>query len=78
MEDEVFLVLLNVRKEDISSEQYGLTLESGPLTGPVDAISHLGISTPHSPEINESGGFTNYIPFENLPPKSFAIIQLIP
>jgi glycosidase len=76
--DEVFLILVNVGREDLSAGEYGLTLVTGPLTGPVKAISHLGLQNPVSPEVNQNGGFANFTPFDTLPAHSFAVIQLVP
>jgi len=73
--DEVFLILLNVHTRDLTVESYGLTLETGPLSEPVEAYSLLGLKKPASPMVNKHGGFSKYIPFESLPPKSFAVIQ---
>ncbi len=77
-EEEVFIILVNVHPSDMSADQYQLTLESGPLSGTVSAISLLGLGNPSAPEINDKGGFSNYVPFETLPSQSFAVIQLVP
>jgi glycosidase len=77
-EEGVFIILVNVHPSDMSGDQYQLTLESGPLSGAVSAISLLGLGNPSPPEINDKGGFSNYVPFEKLPSQSFAVIQLIP
>jgi alpha-amylase len=77
-QDENILVLMNVGSDDVTAGDYGLTLESETLTGPVKANSLWGLENPYSPEINAEGGFTNYTPFEVIPGQSFAIIQFVP
>ncbi|HBY07927.1 MAG TPA: alpha-amylase, partial [Chloroflexi bacterium] len=77
-DDEYILVLMNVGSEEVTSVEYGLTLETETLTGPVEARSLWGLENPFLPEINPAGGFSNYRPFEVIPAQSFAVIQLIP
>jgi glycosidase len=77
-DDENILVLMNIGAEAVSDEDYGLTLETEILTKPVAAVSLWGLENPASMEINPSGGFSNYVPFETLPGQSFAIVQLVP
>ncbi len=77
-EGEYILVVVNMHPNDMAAEDYALSLETGPLSGPVDAISLWGLENPSSPEINTEGGFSKYTPFENIPGQSFAVIELIP
>lgn len=77
-EDETILVLMNVDAGEVAPGTYGLTLETGPLRGPVEALSLWGLESPASPEISPEGGFSNYVPFESLPGQSFAVIRLQP
>ncbi|MBN1667223.1 MAG: hypothetical protein JW862_09040 [Anaerolineales bacterium] len=76
--DETILVLMNVHPADLSTADYGLNLESGPLPQGVRALGLLGLESPGDPVINAQGGFTNYTPFDTIPSQSFAIIQLVP
>jgi hypothetical protein len=57
---------------------YSLSLESGPFTGPVQAESVFGQADPAAPEINAAGGFSGYVPFQEIPPESAVIIRLAP
>lgn len=77
-DDEVILVLINVHPQALTPENYSLSLGSGPLTEGVQASSLFGLENPTSPAINAEGGFDSYIPFDLMPPQSFAIIQLSP
>ena len=77
-EGEYILVVVNMHPNDMAAGDYALTLEAGPLTGPVEAVSLWGLQNPSSPEINSDGGFVDYAPFDIIPGQSFAIIQLIP
>ncbi len=77
-EDEFVLVVVNMHPNDMAAGDYALTLESGPLTGPVEAISLWGLENPTPPEISPNGGFSVYIPFDVIPGQSFAIVQLVP
>ena len=76
--DEAILVIVNMHPQDMPAESYALTLETGPLSGPVTARSLLGLENPASPEITPEGGFSDYQPFDLIPGGSFAIIQLTP
>jgi alpha-amylase len=75
-EDEVLLVLLNLGHQPIS--RYQLTLSEGPLPATVTAQRLFGdpARDPAPPAVNESGGFTNYRPFPELPPQSSFVIRL--
>lgn len=77
-EEEYILVMVNMHPNDMAAGDYAFTLETGPLTKPVEAISLWGLENPSSPEINSEGGFSNYAPFDVIPGQSFAVIQLIP
>jgi glycosidase len=82
-DDEVLLILINMSDEVITD--YTLALETGPLATGSEAAMVLGEGTAQSgfgfaasPEVNASGGFTNYVPLESLPPHSTFIISLAP
>jgi alpha-amylase len=77
-EEEAFLVLVNPNSSDITADDYGLTLESGPFTNTLQAEAVLGLSDPAHPQVNEQGGFENYRPFATIPAKSSLIIRLAP
>jgi len=77
-EEQAVLVLINVHPQALTAENYNLTLDSGPLIEGISAVSLFGLDNPTSPVINAHGGFDNYIPFDLMPPQSFAIIQLKP
>lgn len=77
-EQEAFLILVNVHPKPLTAGLYTLTLESGPLEGPLQAVSVLGLENPAAPEINAGGGFSGYLPFQEIPAESAVIIQLTP
>jgi glycosidase len=77
-EQAAFLVLVNVSSKSLAADTYSLTLETGPFTGPLNVVSALGLDDPAAPELNASGGFNGYVPFQEIPAYSTAIIQLTP
>jgi glycosidase len=83
--DEAFLVLVNVHRQPLTLELYSLTLESGPFDAAreVTATTVLAVgqgagAEPAAPEINASGGFDGYVPFEEIPAGTAVIVQLTP
>ena len=74
--DEVFLVLVNVDSKPIAD--YNLTLATGPLAGALKVITALGLLNPSAPQVNADGGFSGYLPFAELPARSYVIIRLMP
>lgn len=77
-DEEAFLILVNVHPKPLTAGLYSLSLESGPFKGAVKAASIMGPSDPAAPEVNAAGGFSGYIPFQEIPAKSSVIIQLTP
>lgn len=77
-EQEAFLILVNVHPKPLTPDLYNLTLEKGPFTSPLKAVSVLGLENPAAPEINSEGGFSGYHPFQEIPAQSAVIIQLTP
>ena len=77
-ENEAILVIINLNRNAVVAEDYSLELAEGLFEGPVTAVSLYGAHVSESPEINSSGGFVNYIPFNEIPPHSTHIIQLTP
>jgi alpha-amylase len=77
-EEEAFLVLVNPNQSELSADQYGLTLDSGPLAGPLQVQVVLGEGDAAAPLINAQGGFENYRPVKSIPAQSSLIIRLAP
>jgi alpha-glucosidase len=82
-DEAAFLVLVNVHPRPLTPELYSLTLESGPFAGPVTATTVLAVgqgavAQPAAPEINASGGFSGYAPFEEIPAGTAVILRLAP
>jgi glycosidase len=77
-DEEAFLILVNVHPKPLTADLYSLSLESGPFKGAVNAASVFGLENPSAPEINAAGGFSGYIPFQEIPAKSSVIIRLAP
>lgn len=71
---EAVLVLVNLSGEPVNG--YKLSLESGPLSGPVSASLLLGDGQVRAPGINSQGGFEGYTPLSELPPYAALVIQL--
>ncbi len=68
-ENETVLVVINVNKNAVSAEDYSLELASD---GSVTAVSLYGLQ----PGSNPTSG--TYVPFDEIPPQSVHIIQLLP
>lgn len=77
-ENEVILVIINFNRNPVEAEDYSLEIASGPLSGPVTAVSLYGGEVLTSPEVNSDGGFSGYVPFPEIPPQTVHIIQLTP
>ena len=74
--DETVMVLVNLDDQPISD--YVINLGTGPLSGKYDARSLLDDSEVEPLQSNETGGFDNYVPLEEIPPYSVIILQLTP
>jgi alpha-amylase len=78
-DDEVLLIVLNL--DDKESRNYTFTIEEGPLetVSSVDVLFSTTDVMPNVPEVNENGGFTDYVPIEApLPPQSIYVLRLNP
>ncbi|MBI4772347.1 MAG: alpha-amylase [Chloroflexi bacterium] len=75
---EAFLILVNVHPRPLTADLYSLTLERGPFKGPLTAASILGLENPAAPEVNASGGFSDYHPLAEIPAQSAVMIRLAP
>jgi len=76
-EDETLLVVLNL--DDRESNDYTFSIEESHLTGvsSVDVLYSTTDVTPNLPQINENGGFTDYVPIDApLPPFSIYVLRL--
>lgn len=76
VQGETLLVVINLNREAISD--YALSVDSTPLTGTVHAVDLLGGVEIASPVLNASGGFSDYKPLDELPPRMGLVIQLNP
>ncbi len=79
--DEVLLSVVNVSDEPVSA--YGLTLDGGPLCGPMTArlLGTVGGdpgATPAAPSVTAAGGLDGYVPLPVLAPRSGYVIALEP
>ncbi len=72
--DETVLVLVNLDNKPVSN--YGLNLETGPLSGDYKITSLFDHSTYSPLQANGSGGFDHYAPIAEIPPYSVIILQL--
>lgn len=73
--DETVLVILNLDNEE--TRDFSLTLEEGPLSELTSAEVLFGDMEPALPEMNEAGGFSEYVPFdEPMPPYTTMVIRL--
>jgi glycosidase len=82
---QVLLSVVNVSDEPVT--EYGLTLDGGPLCGPVTArvvasVGGLGpgadLVAPIAPAVTAGGGLDGYSPLPVLPPRSGYLIALEP
>jgi len=76
-ENETILVIMNFNRNPVMAEDYSLEMAEGWLREGVTAVSLYGTSTTTAPDANADGSFTGYIPFDEIPPQSTHIIQLI-
>ncbi len=74
--NETVLILVNLSSESISD--YGLNLETGPLSGDYMIAALMDNGQFASPTITDQGGFENYQPLPELPPNGRFILQLQP
>ena len=77
--DETLLIVHNL--DDRESRDYTFTIDESPLSNvnSIDVIYSTTEITPHLPEINENGGFTDYVPIDApLPPFSLYVLRLNP
>lgn len=71
-ENETILVIINVNRNAVSAEDYGLVFSEGALDGEVTAVSLYGLQPNSSP--NPAAPYT---PFDEIPPQSTHVIQLV-
>jgi glycosidase len=79
--DQVLLSMVNVTDEPVSA--YGLTLDGGPLCGPMTAhlIGTVGGdpgATPSAPTVTATGGLDAWMPLPVLAPRSGYLLALEP
>jgi glycosidase len=79
--EETLLVVVNVSDEPVSA--YGLTVDGGPLCGPVGArlLGTIGGdpgAAPAAPAVTPDGGLDAYVPLPVLAPRSGYVIALEP
>ncbi|MGD8856719.1 MAG: alpha-amylase family glycosyl hydrolase [Chloroflexota bacterium] len=73
-DEEALLVLINPSRREVTD--YSLGLPAGPLSAGVSASLVFGEGDASSPEVNNDGGFDQYVPVATLPPQSTLIIDL--
>jgi glycosidase len=77
---EQVLVIQNLSADPVDGVQ--LNLKSGPLCGtPVATVLYASAGLPPlgtAPAISPEGGFSNYVPVEELPARSTVVVQLSP
>jgi alpha-amylase len=72
--DETVLVLINI--DDQPVRDYSISLGTGPLSGEYNIVSLLDDLTYNPLQANASGGFDDYVPVDEIPPYSVAVLQL--
>lgn len=76
-ENESILVLMNLNgKQSVTADKYSLSLETSGLKGESSAVSLFGAQPNGAPSIDSSGGFSDYVPFDEIAPQTTHIIQL--
>jgi alpha-amylase len=73
-ETETVLVLLNL--DDVPVSEYALTLDASSIDQTAIPELLLGTGDVTPPELNDTGGSTDYVPLPELPPESATIIRL--
>ncbi len=73
---ETMLVIINLSRQPVNSEQYALQLAMSPLRGDVTGTSLYGMSEPSALSADAQGGFANYVPLPEIAPRTTHIIQL--
>ncbi len=73
--NETILVLINPSRNMV--DDYSLSLSDGLLDDEIEVRLLFGEGKPSAPDINDAGGFTDYKPFDSLPPQSTFIIEFI-
>jgi alpha-amylase len=73
-EEETALVLVNLSTRPQS--RYGLTLYNGPFTDAITAEGVFNAEDVFLPVINDTGGFEEWKPLEEIPPKTTVVIKL--
>ena len=68
-ENETVLVIINVNRNAVQADDYSLTLG---LDGVSTAVSLYGLQPTGDPTSS------SYVPFDEIPPQSVHIIQLVP
>lgn len=76
-DNEVILVVINMNRNPVLADKYSLDLSEGPLSGAVEAVSLFGGEPSGAPIVDDSGGFSGYVPFAEIPAQSAHIIQLV-
>lgn len=77
-DNETILVIINLNRNPVTAAKYSLEITKSNLSGQEQAISLYGETVTDAPEINDAGGFANYVPLSEIPPQSTTIIQLSP
>jgi glycosidase len=72
--DETVLVVVNVSEEAV--ERPAITLQEGPLCGPIDPRMLLGEGEVAAPAIGPKGGFEDYVPVDRLRPREAIVVSL--
>jgi alpha-amylase len=73
-DDETVLVVMNIDDQPVSD--YDISLGAGPLSGNYNAVSLLDDASFSQLQANDSGGFDQYVPLEEIPPYQVIILQL--
>ncbi len=72
--EETVLILMNMSSSPISD--YALQLDSSSLTGNYSVSPLLGYGEFSPLQVNEKGGFSNYLPMPEIPAYGRIILQL--
>jgi glycosidase len=75
-DDQSILVIINLSRQAVNADQYALELTSSTLRGELTAISLHGLPEPLPPRVDAQGGFSSFVPFAEIAPRTTHIIQL--
>lgn len=76
LEEQTVLVIVNMRANSITAEDYALSLETGPLSAVSGVELLFGEGDVVAPDVDSNGGFNGYAPVTEIPGRGTLVIEL--